>query len=123
MAVLEDVYHNRPVEIMPYVVKGIHSQPLTCKGIILDPSQVEAFINYVIVTHQRQLIEETLQGLCKRDDGTLELSAFPSLADLKQAVSGIDEGVFDELLSSLRSWDSAGCNEVVLHFEEVVKAK
>jgi len=116
MATLNDVYQDKPIEFMPYYTEGSHSKPVCDESVFLNEVESQRFCDSLASADQKLLVEETLQGLCQRNDGTLLKSAFPSLTEFKMAVKTIS--VPKKLLDAVRSWESMGCNEILIHFEE-----
>lgn len=120
MATLKDVFHDRPIQLVPYIVneKGFGEYIENITPVTLTPQQSLAFIEHLVNSHNTNVIEESLQGICKRTDGTLLKSAMPSYSEFTRAIQGIDTSVFAELLNALPYWHHKGCNEVMIHFEE-----
>lgn len=67
-----------------------------------------------------ELIEESLQSLAQRNDGTQLLTAMPYLSEVKAVFSKLSS-VPNELLSLLAEWEVLGCNIVDISFVDNLK--
>lgn len=116
---IDNVKLNKAVEFMPYVnSSGSFSQPLDESELfILDANRVKPFIDELNKLNQLHLIEETLQGLSQRMDGTLLNTAFPDIESFKLVVSEMDS-IPQELKGLLEKWVSLGAHEIHINFEE-----
>ncbi len=118
MATLEDVKLDAPVEFSPYVNASGHSRPLNTAYFVLGSSLVKAFFDELQEKGKLEIIEDTLQGLSQRADGTLLKTAFPSLTEFKSAVQDMTSTP-KKLLDLLLEWESNGANEIDIAFEEL----
>jgi len=117
MATVNDVKLDKPVEIYPSKTVGVTSTPLEVKPFILMPEQTVRFINELHSLNALSLIEETLQGLAQRTDGTLLKTAFPTLAEFQNTIEKMSS-LPKELLTKLSEWSDMGATEINLDFEE-----
>ncbi len=109
---------DKPVEFMPYVnSSGCFSKPLDEKEFFtLDAVHVKPFVDELTKLNQLHLIEETLQCLSERKDGTVLNTAFPDIKPFKLVASEMDS-IPQELKDLLDKWDSQGAHEINIDFE------
>lgn len=120
MATVNDVQGD--IEIIAYVVKGIHGSPASISG---GPSEFKIkgqdaadFINFLKGSRWGDALDKEfdLQGLCQKVDGTKLLSA---MVPPERAVEMFSEAgnQFITALDKLQKWHFGGeCDEVVIHF-------
>lgn len=114
MVTISSVKLDRPIEFMPY----INNRPLDEKlFFFMDAERVQSFISELSELGKIGLIEETLQSLCMRADGTLLKTAFPDL-DAFITVAEKMKTVPKELIEALSKWKLLGADEVDIHFEQ-----
>jgi len=126
LATLNDIKIDRPIEFIAYKNDGnIHSSYIENNGQLLEVTLNEActkeFVEHLSKTKNKVLVEETLQGLAIRSDGTPLKTAFPTFNEFKKAIENIDRSMFKELINALPEWELCGCNEVVINFEEKLR--
>lgn len=110
---------DKPVEFMPYVnSNGSFSQPLDESELfILDAEHVKPFIDELNKLDHLHLVEDTLQSLSQRKDGTLLNTAFPDIESFKLVTSEMDS-IPQELKDLLEKWVSLGAHEIHINFEQ-----
>ncbi|MDH1848004.1 hypothetical protein [Aeromonas caviae] len=114
MATIDSVKLDRPVEFMPYC----HGEPLdNTQHFFMDAECVQPFIDELTEMGKIDLIEESLQSLWMRKDGTLLKTAFPDLDDFKSTAEKM-KSIPRELAESLCKWKSLGANEIDISFEQ-----
>lgn len=115
----KNVNIEQPVTIYPCQMRGATSFPIEGESYCLSPSEVKYFVTQLESMGKLELIEETLQGLSERLDGTLLLSAFPSIDNVKQCLkAGLMLPM--PLLVKLEKWEGLGASEVNFDFVEAV---
>ena len=119
MATIKDVRMDRPIEFVPYIVEGIHGRPIDTTSLVLSVAESCLLIDSLTDAGQLSVVEESLQGLCERNDGTKLKTALPTLEELSLALTKIDSTPL-ALSNSLFEWEKLGCNEVLIHFEEAI---
>ncbi|MCS6271831.1 hypothetical protein G3489_19340 [Shewanella baltica] len=117
MATINDVRLDKPVEFLGYLVEGVHSRPVDGCEYVMSADDAQTFADSLKEKNEQLLIEETLQGLCERTDGTKLKTAFPTMSDFKAVVTNL-ESFPRALLDLLPVWESKGVNEVTISFEE-----
>lgn len=118
MATIDSVKLDRPVEFMPYVKRGCYSEPIDdAQCFFMDAECVQPFIDELIEMGRLDLIEESLQSLCMRTDGTLLKTAFPDLDDFSATAEKM-KNIPRELVEALCKWKSLGANEIDISFEK-----
>lgn len=118
MATTKDVKLDKPVQFWPYYENGGHASPIEgAKPYIMKPIDVQTMIESLIKVNQLDLIEESLQGLSVRNDGTKLKTAMPLLAEVKATFALIDT-VPAELSDLVQAWEIQGANEIHIDFEE-----
>lgn len=117
MATMDDVRLDSAVEFFGNVIDGVHSIPVEGCEYEMSAEDAQAFIDSLKRKNELQLIEETLQGVCKRQDGTKLKTAFPTMSQFKTVVTDL-KSFPRELFDLLPVWESKGVNEIIIHFEE-----
>ncbi|ENM5835050.1 hypothetical protein NTH44_003142 [Vibrio metoecus] len=109
---------DKPVEFIPYVnSSGCFAKPLDeNEFFILDAERVKPFVDELTKLNQLHLIEETLQCLSERKDGTVLNTAFPDIKSFKSVASKMDS-IPQELKELIEKWDSQGAHEIDISFE------
>lgn len=71
--------------------------------------------NQLVGMGQLELLGETLQSLCQREDGTQLLTAFPNIVKVKDCMQqGLN--LPKELVDQINEWGSLGQKEVTFDF-------
>ena len=118
MASLHDVLSDKPIEFWPYITEGFHSELVNgAKEIIVPNSRSGEFINYLLNSKWKGVIEEDLQGIAKKDDGTLLLSTFIPIEIFSKLIFEAGNP-FNDISAELKDWKLKGCNEVTINFCE-----
>lgn len=117
MATIDDVRLDRTVEFFGYVLDGVHSIPIDGCEYEMSAEDAQAFIDTLKRKNELQIIEETLQGMCERKDGTKLKTAFPTMSQFKTVVTDL-KSFPRALFDLLPVWESKGVNEIIIHFEE-----
>lgn len=117
MATISDVRLDRPIVIYPCITEGIHSTPIAGEEFILNSYQGAGFIESLKSIDALCLIEETLQGLAQRDDGTLLKTAFPSFEDVSAIIHNINS-LPSDFFVIVEKWKTLGSTEICFDFEE-----
>lgn len=117
MATIDDVRLDRTVEFFGNVLDGVHSIPIDGCEYEMSAEDAQTFIDSLKRKNELQLIEDTLQGICKRKDGTKLKTAFPTMSQFKTVVADLNSFP-SSLLDLLPVWESKGVNEIIIHFEE-----
>lgn len=121
MATIQDVKLDVPVTFFASRVLGIRSSIIeSAITYSMEPHQTKAFISELKDQALLPLIEDTLQSLAQRKDGTLLKHAFPTLDEVKQAFTRLSS-IPDDLRNLLNQWEDAGANEVLIEFEQKTK--
>ncbi|MUK94766.1 hypothetical protein GNP80_20355 [Aliivibrio fischeri] len=135
MAKITDVKLDQPVEFIPYVNTGAHSSCLVDESkeidsLIMSPDKVQFLINELTELDKLDILEETLQGISCRHDGTPLKTAFPDLIEFKVIIQHINHIYtypvpsslyalpLKELADKLSQWEKLGANEINIEFEE-----
>lgn len=117
MLSIDDVKSN--VEFCPYVVRGVHSKPLSdLDETHLDQQESDAFIAFLRESKWGSALEKdfNLQSVCERSDGTGLLSAFVPVGAFVDMLTEAGTN-FKPVLLKARKWAAIGeCNEVIVHF-------
>lgn len=117
MATVSDVRLDRPVEIYPCKIVGATSYPMKGELFVFTPDQASIFIDELMALERLNLIEETLQGLAQRTDGTLLKTAFPNVSETYEVISEMNS-LPSGFKEKLDEWISSGSNEISFNFEE-----
>lgn len=118
MAKIDSVKLDRPVEFMPYVKRDCYSEPIEdAQCFFMDAECVQPFIDELTEMGGIDLIEESLQSLCMRTDGTLLKTAFPDLDDFRSTAEKM-KNIPRELVEAICKWKSLGANEIDISFEQ-----
>ncbi|WP_435277349.1 hypothetical protein ACMAZF_20200 (plasmid) [Psychrobium sp. nBUS_13] len=117
MATMNNVKLDKAVEIYPSKTVGNISTSLEVKSFWLTPEQAQAFVKELVDLGCIKLIEETLQGLSKRTDGTPLKTAFPTLIEFEVVAKKVTS-LPSEFFVNLQEWSTQGATEVNLDFEE-----
>jgi hypothetical protein len=113
MARIEQCRLDRPVVIYPYFNKGGFMEQVDgAKPLTLAAPKAEMFIKELRCNENLDLIEESLQSMAQREDGTLLLSSFTSVSEFIKKTNGFFE------MSLINSWIDKGCNQIHIDFEE-----
>ena len=121
MARIEDTNLDLPVEFMPYQKNGSFSTYIkNVESYFMQPDDTKNFISELKEKGFLELIEESLQSLAQRSDGTQLLTAMPSLSEVKAVFSEL-QSIPIELLSLLTEWEALGCNELDISFVKKLK--
>lgn len=119
MATIDSVKLDRPVEFMPYC----QGDPLDdAQHFFMDAECVQPFIDELTEIGRIDLIEESLQSLWMRTDGTLLKTAFPDLDDFKSTAEKM-KSIPMELVEALCKWNSLGADEIYISFEQKFEKK
>jgi len=78
------------------------------------------FLDELSLNDDLHIIEDTLQGLAMRTDGTYLLTAFPTLNDFKYVVNSMIN-IPEKLISLLMKWEEMGSNEISIDFVKLIK--
>tara|TARA_B100002003_G_C14105441_1_gene531714 strand:+ start:491 stop:862 length:372 start_codon:yes stop_codon:yes gene_type:complete len=117
MAKISDIRLDMPVEIYPCRTEGVMTVPLDTQVYVLSPDQASKFISELKDLDKLSLVEETLQGLAERNDGTKLKTAFPSVDDFIE-VARMTESLPTTLLPKIAAWKREGATEINIDFEE-----
>lgn len=119
MATLNDVNINAGVVVYPCQTQGITSSPIEGEHYSLSPFDTKYILSQLEQMGRLSLIEDTLQGLSQRLDGTKLKTAFPSLGEIKQC---LNDGLMlpVPMLAMLEKWESLGATEISFDFVELV---
>ena len=121
MAKIKDVDLDLPVEFSPYQKKDCLIDWIeNTEVFIMQPEDAKSFISELNENGLLELIEESLQSLAQRNDGTQLLTAMPYLSEVKAVFSKLSS-VPNELLSLLAEWEVLGCNIVDISFVDNLK--
>lgn len=121
MARIEDTNLDLPVEFTPYQKNGSFSTYIkNVDSYFMKPEDTKKFISELNEKGFLELIEESLQSLAQRSDGTQLLTAMPSLSEVKAVFSEL-QNIPIELLSLLTEWEALGCNELDISFVKKLK--
>ncbi|MEM0550236.1 MULTISPECIES: hypothetical protein [Aeromonas] len=116
MSTIADVRLDLPAVFQAFTFIGCGSRPTqNCKQITVAPEEIAPFIDALKSVDRLDLIEETLQDLAMRADGTLLKSASPSLTDFAKVVKQLS-ATPRTLLQALELWESTDCSEVMIDF-------
>lgn len=115
---IEGIKLDKAAEFRPYKnASGCFADLLDENELfILDASLVKPFINELTRLNQLDLIEETLQCLSQRNDGTVLKTAFPNIQAFKQVAIEM-QSVPKQLKVLLDKWQSQGAHEIHIDFE------
>lgn len=118
MATIESVKLNKPLEFLPYVnPTGCSGEPLgEDHNFILSESVVQNFVDELASLNRLDLIEETLQSLYQRKDGTPLKTAFPNIKDFRSVAAHMNS-IPQELKNLLDTWVELGAHEIDIIFE------
>ncbi len=121
MARIKDVDLDLPVEFSPYQKKDCLIDWIeNTEVFIMQPEDAKSFISELNENGLLELIEESLQSLVQRNDGTQLLTAMPYLSEVKAVFSRLSS-VPNELLNLLAEWEVLGCNIVDISFVDNLK--
>lgn len=121
MAKIKDVDLDLPIEFSPYQKKDCLIDWIeNAEVFIMQPEDAKSFISELNENGLLELIEESLQSLAQRNDGTQLLTAMPYLSEVKAVFSKLSS-VPNELLSLLAEWEVLGCNIVDISFVDNLK--
>jgi len=121
MAKIKDVDLDLPVEFSAYHKKDcLIGWIENTEVFIMQPKDAKSFISELNENDLLELIEESLQSLAQRNDGTQLLTAMPYLSEVKAVFSELSS-VPNELLSLLAEWEVLGCNIVDISFVDNLK--
>lgn len=116
MATINKANLNLPVEFWGHQNDGYCSSPLNENTkYVMDSTTVKLFIDELTQFNQLSLIEESLQCISKRLDGTPVLTAFPTLEQFK-SVSKQMNTIPQELQENIDQWEALGANEISIDF-------
>jgi hypothetical protein len=115
MATLNDVNIENPVAIYPAKTEGFYSVPFEDEMRSLSSENTKRFIEQLERLDKLGLIESTLQGLAKRDDGTLLKTAFPNVDEVLEVICFLP----DDIQVDINRWVSEGASEINFDFEEL----
>tara|TARA_E500000331_G_C17105505_1_gene647213 strand:+ start:280 stop:639 length:360 start_codon:yes stop_codon:yes gene_type:complete len=116
MAKISDIRLDMPVEIYPCSTEGVMTVPLDTQAYVLSPDQASKFISELKDLDKLSLVEETLQGLAERNDGTKLKTAFPGVDDFIE-VARMTESLPTTLLPKIAEWKREGATEINIDFE------
>ncbi len=117
MATITDVKLDKPVEFCPYYQRGGYASPIDgAQSFIMKPDDAQTLVKSLIKVNKLDLIEESLQSLAVRRDGTILKTAMPLLSEVKASLSLIDSVPYD-LLKMIHAWELQGANEIHIDFE------
>lgn len=126
MATINNVRLDRPVEFSGYRLEGNTLEDNTdyvdahfVENCIytMSPQDIQNFISELRERDNLQLIEESLQGLWLKEDGTPTKSSMPNLSDLKAAMSETNSFP-KEFIELVSQWEKLGVNDITITFEE-----
>lgn len=111
---LQYVDIEKDVEIYPYSGQT----PISGETYRLLSLDAIAMLYQLKSMGQLSLIDDTLQSLCQRKDGTQLQTAFPDLSDVKACIS---RGLIlpQALVEKINLWETMNCSEITFNFEEL----
>ncbi len=116
MSKIKDLNLDLPAEFYAVRTEGIMSRPLkNSKAYTMQPVELKEFVSELVCQGFSLFIEESLQSLAMRKDGTLLLTSFPEITEVKRVFSGL-ASVSSELSALVLEWESMGCTEVNIDF-------
>ncbi|WP_283392157.1 hypothetical protein [Photobacterium phosphoreum] len=107
------IMYNEPVEFSAYY--GFSSHKKDSAKYVMLPEDLNVFLNSLEDTGELILIIKTLQSLWQRENGTLLLTAFPSINDFIDITTKLNN-VPIELMNMIKQWKEDGACEVNIDF-------
>ncbi len=110
---LQFVDIEKDVEIYPCV----DFVPISDQTYRLSSSEAKAMLSQLRSMGQLNIITDTLQSLCQRQDGTKLQTAFPALSEVKAC---IEHGLIlpQALVEKIDLWETLNYTEINFDFEE-----
>lgn len=107
------IMYNEPVEFYAYY--GFSNHKKDSAKYVMSPDDVNIFLNNLEDDGELFLITNTLQSLWQRENGTLLLTAFPSINDFIDITTKLNN-VPIELMDIVKQWKEDGACEVNIDF-------
>jgi len=116
MPIIEKIKFSQNVDVYP--IKLINDNTFAANGesdYILTSSVCISFIKELIKNDQFSVIEDTLQSLSQKQDGTLLLSSFPGVVDIEALIEN-SKVLPQDFKNVFSSWKKAGAIQVNFDF-------
>ncbi len=108
---------EQDVDIYPCITKGATTFPIEGQIYLLSSIDAKSMIEQLIGMGRLNLLNDTMQSLAERKDGTPLQTAFPSIVEVKNC---IDNGLTlpESLLKKIKDWESLNYSEINFDFVE-----
>lgn len=114
MSIIDVVRLHKPVEVDGYLKNG---HALSGCRYLMGAEDIQNFVKALRETDRLEFIEETLQQLWMKEDGTKTKSSWTSIDEFVEVASSV-EGFPQELIDLVESWREKHVVEVMLTFEQ-----
>lgn len=119
MRTINDAYQGFPIEIEAAIIENGMAKPdLRFSPIYLNKEQSSLFIKQLLSDPKAvRFIESTLMPLLQRPSGIKLISSYGKPDEFIRIFEGF-ENPMDDLLGTVKMWNSYNINEIYVHFTD-----